>query len=72
MTKRDWVNFARMIRTQKQQLKHIAESAPDTSMLEIEGRRMQIDVFMVHLGELCKSDNPRFDALKFQLACELS
>ena len=72
MHKRVYNDVARIIRTQKHQIKHLQDvKMVGVSPEELNGRMMQIDVFMIHLSDLFQNDNSQFNAEKFMKACEI-
>ena len=70
--KKIYNDFARMIRSQRHGIKHIAESMPSVPREFLNGRRIQTMIIVDSLIELFVQDNPQFNADKFIKACEIT
>lgn len=73
MNKKDFVQFARIIRTQRQKAIHQTDSGiqPEVSLMVRTIRLDQIDSFVNSLCDLFESNDPQFQAHKFIQACEI-
>lgn len=70
MHKKNYVDFARMIRTQKHK---IIEGAIELKEQEqfFNGAEKELNIIIDELVTIFKNDNPNFDADKFLSACEI-
>jgi len=71
MNKKDYVTFARMIRTQKHRANILTPTESENEKIIVPCRIVQIGVIMHELIDIFGADNPRFDFAKFIKACEI-
>lgn len=74
MSKKHYVDFVRMIRSQRHKVNFETDSDLAAGELQLTIRQVrhdQIDAFVNSLCDLFESDNPQFQAHKFIAACEI-
>ena len=71
MSKRVYVDFARMIRTQKHKIAQNIELYPKSEEKFNAGAEKMLSMIIDEMITLFQSDNPNFDADKFLSACEI-
>lgn len=69
INKRIIVQFARMIRSQRKEVKFL--SSGNSTDYFYNGRLNQISIFVILLSDIFTSDNPNFNNYKFIAACEI-
>lgn len=68
MNKKDYVSFARMIRTQRHK---VIVNHPKSNPIS-EAQLLQIELLIHAMVELFQSDDPKFNAEKFIKACQIT
>lgn len=71
MHKKDYNNFARMIRSQRHQIIKARLSTTDDEKPFMDGAEKQLSIIIDELVTIFKADNDKFDADKFYSACEI-
>lgn len=72
MTKRDYVTFARMIRTRRHVIKEASKSDMDIIDENItDAHTLELDCIVYELANIFESENPQFNREKFVAACQL-
>lgn len=72
MTKKDYIKFAEMIKTRKNELiRLIDESASPTTIRAWEEREQEVSDMSILIADIFADDNPRFDRSRFLRACGL-
>lgn len=72
MSKKDYVAFARMIRSQRHEIKQkLADAQSEGEKLFLTGCAKAVCITVDNLCEIFKSDNANFNADKFTQACEI-
>lgn len=71
MSKKDFVTFARMIRTMKHQVKLMTPEESKYELLIMGTRLNLIDKFERELCDIFAADNSQFNPAKFIQACEI-
>lgn len=72
MHKKDFVTFARMIKTQRHKIAQARIEKIDASIpVFCNGADKAIDIIVDELVQIFKSDNDKFDADKFYKACTI-
>ena len=73
--KKNYVDFARMIRTQKQQIENRLVDENQIAMGDelpfLDGAQKELSIIIDELVTIFKNDNPNFNADKFISACEI-
>lgn len=73
MTKKDYVVFERMIRSQRHEIKQrLTDAQSEGEKLFLTGCAKAVSLTVDSLCEIFKSDNPSFSADKFTQACEVA
>jgi hypothetical protein len=70
MSKRVYVNFARMIRTQKHKIIEGAIGLGEAKQF-FDGAEKELNIIIDELVTIFKNDNENFNADKFLSACEI-
>ena len=71
MHKKDYVTFARMIRTQRHQTKLLTPTESENESVVINAKNIVIDDIVKNLADMFAADNPQFNRQKFMQACEI-
>jgi hypothetical protein len=73
MHKKNYVDFARMIRTQKYKIEQERIPAQKQGSIELffDGAEKELSIIIDELVTIFQNDNPAFDADKFLSACEI-
>lgn len=71
MNKKDFVTFARMIRTQRHKALLLTPTESEHEKQIVKARRDQIDSIVNSLCDIFAADNSQFNPAKFIQACEI-
>lgn len=71
MSKKDFVTFARMIRSQRHKALLLTPTESEHEIIIVQARKAQIDSFVAELCDIFADANPNFNKAKFLQACEI-
>lgn len=71
MTKRDFVTFARMIRTHRQRIIHTNNTIENSTVNADKELHAQLDSIAESLADIFGNNNAQFHRGKFMQACEV-